>query len=121
MADSVPSSSITNIQIDTSVKFSIISYNLHGFNQGANLLRKFCLSSDNPDLIFIQEHWMTSANLYKLNHFHKDYSFYGISAMDSVVSNSILRGRPWGGVSVHIKSKHVDKIRFIQCKERFVV
>ena len=42
----------------------IISYNLHGFNRGVPGLQ--CMISDvNPDAIFIQEHWLTPANIYK--------------------------------------------------------
>jgi exonuclease III len=100
---------------------SIISYNLHGFNQGSNLLQSLCSADDSPDLVFVQEHWLTPANLYKIKQFSKNYNGYGISAMDKVISDGILRGRPYGGTCVLVKSYFCNKIVYSHCKERFVV
>jgi len=54
MAASVTSSSNVNI----------VSYNMHGINQGGAMLMELCMSYD---LIFCQEHWLSSDQLFKLN------------------------------------------------------
>ena len=41
--------------------FSIVSYNCHGFNQGKEGLSRIC-SDIVPEIIFIQEHWLSSLN-----------------------------------------------------------
>lgn len=105
--------------------FSVISYNLHGYNQGSSLLNCIC-SSDNEwnimfDCILIQEHWLTPCNLYKLVKFSKQYSFFGISAMEQAVSVSVIKGRPFGGVGILLKNKFASKIEFYKTSERFVI
>jgi len=51
---------------------SIMSYNMHGYNQGFQTLRDLTLSMS-PDIILLQEHWLTPVNLYK---FDQDFSQY---------------------------------------------
>ena len=54
--------------------FSIISYNLHGFNQGYIMLSEMCSKFDyNIDRIFIQENWLTPNNLSMLSEFSPNY------------------------------------------------
>jgi hypothetical protein len=69
----------------------------------------------------IQESWLTPANLFKINNFSPIYSSFGISAMSSAVSKGILRGRPFGGVHILVKSDLCKFIRHVYCSERFVV
>ena len=70
---------------------------------------------------FIQESWLSPSNLYKLNNFNNNYSFFGISAMEEIVSHSILKGRPHGGVCCLVQNKFRNNIKYVECKERFVV
>jgi hypothetical protein len=89
---------------------------MHGFSQGLPLISYLCDSINPPDILFLQEHWLTPANLYKMNNFHTKYSNYGISAMEAVVEHSILKGRPFGGVNIlmsHCLSKYV---KFVECR-----
>ena len=37
----------------------IISYNMHGFNQGIEAVSSLLNGSDSPDVILLQEHWLT--------------------------------------------------------------
>lgn len=102
---------------------TFISYNLNGFNQGVSILDYLCNNSDlnvRPTAIFIQENWLTSENLNKFNKF-TDYSFYGCSAMDKTLTQSVLRGRPYGGVGLLIKNDVCPGISFHTCSERFTV
>ena len=43
---------------------NIVLYKLHGFNQGVHLLVDLC---NQCDVIFVQEHWLSSDQLNKLD------------------------------------------------------
>ena len=103
-------------------QLQIVSYNLHGLNQGCSLLTELC-SSRVPDIIFIQEHWQTPANIDKLLCFSDNYVGFGISAMDRAVSQSILQGRPYGGVAILANKNLISsvKIEMIHAAERVVI
>ena len=101
---------------------SFITYNMHGFKQGASSLDHFCSENElNVDIIFLQEHWLTPDNLSKLKLFSNRYISYGISAMEQTVNRCVLKGRPWGGVCTLIRSTFGGKVIFVKCSERYVV
>ena len=107
-----PSRALTNL--------SIVSYNMHGFNQGASFLRSTCDGTSPPDIIYIQENWLTPSNLYKINNFSQNFTAFGISAMANAIDNGILRGRPWGGVSILLNNMLCKDVVFSLCEDRFV-
>jgi len=47
-------------------KLTVISYNMHGYNQCAENVRDL-IRTLHPDVIALQEHWLTPANLVKLD------------------------------------------------------
>ena len=49
----------------------VISYNVHGFNQGRHGIIEL-ISTLEPDAILVQEHWLTPDNLYKLSEISDD-------------------------------------------------
>ena len=65
-------------------KVKVLSYNMHGLNQGRSLLSDLC-SKEDAQVIFVQEHWQTPANMFKILNFSSKYVGYGVSAMDTVV------------------------------------
>ena len=81
---------------NTNDYLTMVSYNLHGFNQGYVGINEL-ISRHNVDIMLIQEHWLTPENLCKLSCF-TEYCFFGISAMSNAVSGGILYGRPFGGL-----------------------
>ena len=81
---------------------SIFSYSLHGFNQGRPVLREL-MDNKAPDIILLQEHWLTPANLCYFDSNFPEYIAIGISAMESCIEQGPLRGRPFGGVTTLIK------------------
>ena len=94
-------------------------------NQDANTLSSFCSNFKNQaipaaDIIFLQEHWLTPANMFKILNFSNDYVTYGVSAMDSAVGRSLLKGRPFGGVCTLIKSELSKRVTFSKCCDRVV-
>jgi len=99
---------------------SITSYNLHGLNQGTPFLRAMCDGTQSPDIVFVQEHWLTPARLSNIMCFSKKYTGYGISAMEEVVKAGLVRGRPWGGAAILLSNFLCGNVRFSFCAERFV-
>ena len=82
----------SNALITSYDKFSVMTYNMHGFNQGEALLSEVGNASI-YDIIFIQEHWQIPVNMNKFNKFF-NYSYIGVSAMENFVKRDILVGRP---------------------------
>jgi hypothetical protein len=103
-------------------KLSVCTYNMHGFNQGSNLLSNLCAELEfNTDVILLQEHWLTPDNMYKVINFGNRYLCFGMSAMEQAVSRSILYGRPYGGVCILIKSSLANMITYHKCDERYAI
>ena len=73
---------------DSSPSIKIASFNLHGLNQGIGMLLELCASFD---VIFCQEHWLSSDQLVKINNLSSDFHCVSISAMDTVCGRGILR------------------------------
>ena len=71
-----------------------ISYNCRGWNSGLITLRSLV---DSFDVCFLQEHWLISNHLHRVNEFSSDFLSVGISGMDDSV---LLSGRPYGGCSI---------------------
>lgn len=71
-----------------SSRLTVVSYNLHGFNQGiTGIVELIRLSS--PDVFLVQKHWLTPDNLSKLDMNNDDY--FGSSAMGCCYSRSLVR------------------------------
>ena len=79
------------------LSLKLISYNLHGLNQGFRQYQiSYCIC--NPDVFILQEYWLTPNNLSKIKCIFPDYFHYGSSAMSSAVASGFLGGRSFGGV-----------------------
>ena len=98
---------------------TIVSFNMHGFNQGCVAIDEL-ISNHTPDIFLIQEHWLTPANLNKLDVF-SSYSAFGCSAMSDTVESGVLRGRPFGGVSILINNNIRYLCKTITCSERYAI
>ena len=70
---------------------------------------------------FLQEHWLTPANLCKFEEYFPQYSCFGSSAMTSCVENGILRGRPFGGVMTLVKKKLQKHSKIVCAADRYVI
>ena len=113
--------SLTNKPSVREVELKLISYNMHGFNQGSHMLSSLFDDVYCPDILFVQEHWLTPANMYKIKTINNKFTCYGISAMEQCVQESLLKGRPHGGVATLINSSLTTKVAFVKCCERFVI
>jgi len=99
---------------------SMISYNMHGFYQGLSVLQELTDHvCDKPDILLLQEHWLTPANLFKFDDYFTDYFSFGCSAMTKCVQSGVLTGRPFGGV-ITVVNKRLRKItETVCCHERY--
>ena len=94
-----------------------ITYNMHGFNQGYSALRDLC---NVYNLIMLQEHWLATFELDKLN-FNDNFVLHASSAMDDTLAKGILVGRPFGGVAMLVKNDLASKIKFVKKDDRFII
>lgn len=83
--------------LSTNSVLNICSFNMYGFNNGTPMLKCLC---NRYDIILVQEHWLLSSELHKLDTVCSDFMSFKLSSMDSKASNGILTGRPFGGVAI---------------------
>ena len=77
-------------------KITIASHNLHGF-MGRAQYHKACIDS-HGGVWMGQEHWLSDHNLPQLKSLNTQY--VARSGMEEALSAGVLRGRPFGGVSI---------------------
>ena len=111
--------------IDASVKnnssqLSLLSFNMHGYNQGITTVSDL-VDSRSPDLIMLQEHWLTPANLARFDTDFQQYYAFASSAMELCVQSGPLFGRPFGGVAILVSNKLLSMCELIHAAERFIV
>ena len=99
---------------------SIVSYNMHGFFQGRPAVDDI-IANNPPDVIMLQEHWLTPSNLTKFDDCFPGYFSFGCSAMTNVVEAGPLRGRPYGGTMIMINNKLRKVTVNVTSSERFSV
>ena len=88
---------LSSITFNSEVKdITVASHNLHGFKT-SSVYHKSCISNFGG-IWFGQEHWLSNNQLPKLQQL--DVQFVARSGMEDAVSAGILRGRPFGGVSI---------------------
>jgi exonuclease III len=73
------------VSSEVSERLIVVSYNLHGLNQGKVVLNDL-VASISPDIFMVQEHWLTMDNLYKLNEISPNYTVFSSSAMNKLWS-----------------------------------
>jgi len=89
---------------------SVASFNMHGFNNSWLYLQEL---TQNFQIIFVQEHWLSCSQLSYLNHVSSDFVVHSSSGMNEVCSAGLLRGRPFGGVAALIHSNISNSVKFI--------
>lgn len=95
---------------------NITSFNMHGFNQGAQFLIDLCL---NNDIILIQEHWLSSNDFDKIS-VSKDFVVFAASSMEDDLSRGILRGRPYGGTGILVRKNLATSTKLLGYGKRFI-
>lgn len=92
----------------------VVTYNLHGFNQGLSTIKELCVNVS-PDIMLLQEHWLTDVNMCKIEQLCPDYVCIGSAAAVRCCGIGLGRGRPAGGTATLIKRtlQHVSHILHI--------
>jgi len=85
------------METDRPANLKVVSFNMHGFFQGQSVLDDI-INSEQPDVILVQEHWLTPHKLSNFEKYFADYFSFGSSAMASCTESGFLRRRPFGGV-----------------------
>ena len=116
MATKLPSTNMACVN-----ELSIVSYNMHGFNQGIDVVRDLVDSPDPPGVILLQEHWLTPAKLSLFGEKINTHYAFGKSAMSDCITQGPLVGRPYGGTSILIKNELRVVTKCIFCTDRYVV
>ena len=93
---------------------------MHRFHQGCPVLDDM-IDLFNPDVLLLQEHWLTPANLNKFDSHFTNYFSFGCSAMSTIVQTGMLRGRPFGGVISLVKNSLRSITHTIHCDDRFAI
>jgi len=83
---------------------------MHGYNSGLSMVKSLCL---NFDIIMLQEHWLLTNNLSKLDNIDSNFQCCSISAMDNKAASGILVGRPFGGVAVLWRKSLSNRIKIV--------
>lgn len=111
-----------NIDMDCA-NINIISYNMHGYNQGSHTVRDLIVDNNRikPDVFLLQEHWLTPCNLTKFEENFPNYMCFGSSAMNDRVASGILRGRPFGGLMTLVNKSLVGCTEVVCASERYVI
>jgi len=81
-----------------SESLSVARFNMHGFNNSWLYLQDLCKVFD---LIFIQEHWLSTSQLHYFNDIDGDFVAYAESGMNDL--HCLVQGRHYGGVAVLIR------------------
>src|SRR2546425_355558 len=95
----------------TTHDFRICSYNMFGFNNGLPLLNNLC---NRFDIILLQEHWLSTNDLFKLNYIDSNFTSFAVSAMNSKIESGLLVGRPFGGTAILV---HTNLLKYITLVE----
>jgi len=74
-----------------------------------------------PDVIMLQKHWLTPANLHLLDDNILTHYAFGKSAMSDLVTQGPLFGRPFGGVSILIRNELRTVTECVFCDDRQAV
>lgn len=93
----------------------ISSFNCRGFNSTKCSYIKSLLSKCN--IMFLQEHWLSVAQLGTLNSISDSVSFHATSGFDN---SDVLTGRPYGGCAILYQSSLLGDIRPIIVNSRRV-
>jgi len=104
----------------STISLKVVSYNMHGNFQGCPALDEH-IPTEQPNIILLQEHWLTPAKLSSFETRFVNYFAFRCSAMSDCIDSGMLRGRPYGGVICLVAKRLRKFATTIHCEERFIV
>jgi len=102
----------------TQRSLALMSYNMHGLNQGRSTVIDF---RDCVDIFMLQQHCQTPANMSRFGQMFPDYCAFCVSALEERVQAGPLIGRPYGGVVTLIRNELLSECECLYTAERLVV
>jgi hypothetical protein len=96
----------------------LVSFNLHGFNQASDEIESLIVNLM-PTCLLLQEHWLTSDNLSKLDRY-SDFYVIGSPALRKSVEQGPVYDRPSGGLATLIHRSHVPCSKVIEIADRLI-
>ena len=96
---------------------NIVSYNLHGLNQGISMLPSLCMFNN---IVLIQEHWLYPGDLGKLDCVDENFLCIATSAMNTVIARAIRHGRPFGGLGILVRKELLQQFKCVAKRDRFL-
>ena len=72
----------TDTGTNVSHLLSVVSYNCSGYNKSSTYLKEL-VNCSKCDILCLQETWLLDGNMHKLADVNLDYSFTGVSGVDS--------------------------------------
>ena len=94
---------------------SISSLNCHGFENCASYI-KDSMCEKKPDFKLLQETWHLSNNSSVLSNVDSNYLYKETSGVN--VHDSIISGRPFGGLATYFMKNFADKVERVNCKNK---
>lgn len=95
--------------------YKLASFNCKNIKRSFHDVRKLCSESD---IIALQETWLSAEELAYLHSISDDFGCTGTSSMDT--SAGILRGRPYGGLTILWRKSAFNNVSVIQCNSERV-
>jgi hypothetical protein len=80
----------------STLNFSLLSFNLHGFQSGNTFLAS---NMSNCTVACVQKHWLYDWDLAKLNSVCSGFNCVSLSSMQSTDFGKV--GRPYGGLAIY--------------------
>jgi len=90
------------------------------FIQGIQYILDDLIAHKHPDVIMVQEHWLTPSKLCLFESRFVDYFAFG-SYSKTYLDSGMLRGRLYGGIVTLVKKDLRQVSTTIYCEERFSV
>jgi hypothetical protein len=75
------------------------------------------MTTVSPGFFLLQEHWLTPANLCLLTKYFPEYITIGKSAMELLMEQGPLTGRPFGGVAILVKQCFMKNVLSLHCDD----
>lgn len=89
----------------------IYIFNCRNIQRSVACLKSLCRNSD---IIALQETWLLPHDIDFLGSIDNDFAFTGKSAVDT--SQGILRGRPYGGVTLLWRKTAFPRVSVVECQ-----
>ena len=99
-------------------EFSVVAFNLHGFNQGSQYLHDLLECND---IVCVQEHWLSSTDADMLNNINNNFTVVASFAVDAILGKGVLRGRPFGGLAIFVRANIINNLKIVNLSDRLIV